>query len=103
MAGVVAGSASATNSGGSLEAAIVRIASRFDDYVGDDAGRARDALKLVTFEARDKYGRQAVSALRKLLLARPRLPLDAITAAQPVTAAAGLLSMAATVDLQYQT
>jgi hypothetical protein len=101
VAGVVAGSASAGDQD-SVEAAIVRVASRFDDFVGDDAGRARDALKLVTFEAKDKHGRQVVSALRKLVLARPRLALEAIAAASPVTSAAGVLSMGSAVELQHQ-
>jgi hypothetical protein len=101
VAEVVAGSAEAGEQD-SIDAAIVRVASRFDDFVGNDAGRARDALKLVTFEAKDKHGRQVVAALRKLVLARPRLAIEAIAAATPVTTAAGVLSMGSAVELQYQ-
>jgi hypothetical protein len=102
VAGVVAGSAAPLEERDTIEAAIVRIASRFDDFVGDDAGRARDSLRLVAFESKDRYGRQVVAALRKLVLARPRLALDAIASAVPVTSAAGVLAMASTVELQYQ-
>jgi hypothetical protein len=101
VASIVAGSASPAEHD-TIEAAIVRVASRFDDFVGDDAGRARDALRLVTFEAKDRRGRQAVGALRKLVLARPSLALDAIACAHPVTSAAGALGLAPVVELQYQ-
>jgi hypothetical protein len=102
VAGVVGGSSAPIEGRDSIEAAIVRVASRFDDFVGDDAGRARDALKLVAFEARDANGKRVVGSLRRLIMARPRIALDAIAAAEPVTSAAGVLSMASAIELQYQ-
>jgi hypothetical protein len=74
--------------GGTLGATIVRIASRFDDHVNEDAGRARGALEIVAATTVDPVGRQVIGGLRRLLLARPQLVDDAIRAGSPVAEAA---------------
>lgn len=68
-----------------LEVAIVRVASRFDDLVGDDPGKAAAAVSAVALQNKDKQGRRVVAALRRLLLARPDLVGNAVRGAQPLT------------------
>jgi hypothetical protein len=74
--------------GSSLGAAIVRIASRFDDAVGEDPRRARGALEIVAGSTHDAAGREVVSALRRRLLVHPEVVDDAILAGSPVSEAA---------------
>jgi len=74
--------------GGTLGATIVRVASRFDDHVNEDANRARGALEIVSATTTDPVGRQVVGGMRRLLLVRPKLVEDAILAGSPVAEAA---------------
>ena len=75
-------------SSGSLGAAIVRVASRFDDHVIEDPARARGALEIVAGTTTDPVGRQVISGLRRLLAVRPGIVTDAILSGSPVTEAA---------------
>jgi hypothetical protein len=50
-----------------LEAAIVRIASTFDEIVAGEAGEADRGLALVTANARDPYSRRTAAALLELV------------------------------------
>jgi hypothetical protein len=50
-----------------LEAAIVRIASTFDEIVGSEPGEADRGLALVTANARDPYSRRTAAALLELV------------------------------------
>jgi hypothetical protein len=77
-----------TPEGGTVGATIVRIASRFDDHVGEEPLRARGALEIVSGTTIDPVGRQVVGGLRRLLLVRPGLVDDAIRAGSPVAEAA---------------
>jgi hypothetical protein len=72
----------------SLGAAIVRVASRFDDQVVEDAARAKGALEIVSGATIDPVGRQVVSGLRRLLATRPGIVDDAILNGSPVAEAA---------------
>jgi HD domain-containing protein len=74
--------------GGTLGAAIVRIASRFDDHVVEEPMRTRGALEIISATTNDPVGRQVVSGLKRLLAVRPGLVDDAILAGSPVTEAA---------------
>jgi hypothetical protein len=74
--------------GGTLGAAIVRIASRFDDHVAGEPVRTNGALEIISATTTDPVGRQVVSGLRRLLAVRPGLVDDAIRAGSPVTEAA---------------
>jgi hypothetical protein len=71
-----------------LEPTIVRIASRFDDQVVEDAARAPGALEIVSGMVTDSVERQVVGGLRRLLATRPGLVDDAILAGSPVAEAA---------------
>ena len=74
--------------GGTLGAAIVRIASRFDDHVAEEPVRTSGALEIISATTTDPVGRQVVSGLKRLLAVRPGLVDDAILAGSPVTEAA---------------
>jgi hypothetical protein len=74
--------------GASIGAAIVRIASRFDDAVGEDPQRARGALEVVSASTQDAAGREVLSGLRRRLLVHPEVVDDAILAGSPVSEAA---------------
>ena len=74
--------------GGTLGAAIVRIASRFDDHVVEEPARMRGALEIISATTTDPVGRQVVSGLKRLLALRPGLVDDAILAGSPITEAA---------------
>jgi hypothetical protein len=74
--------------GGTLGAAIVRIASRFDDHVAGEPVRTTGALEIISATTTDPVGRQVVSGLKRLLAVRPGLVDDAILAGSPVTEAA---------------
>ena len=74
--------------GGTLGAAIVRIASRFDDHVAEEPSRTSGALEIISATTTDPVGRQVVSGLKRLLAVRPGLVDDAILAGSPVTEAA---------------
>jgi hypothetical protein len=74
--------------GGTVGAAIVRIASRFDDHVVEEPVRMTGALEIISATTTDPVGRQVVSGLKRLLALRPGLVDDAILAGSPVTEAA---------------
>lgn len=74
--------------GGTLGAAIVRIASRFDDHVVEEPVRTTGALEIISATTTDPVGRQVVSGLKRLLAVHPGLVDDAILAGSPVTEAA---------------
>jgi putative nucleotidyltransferase with HDIG domain len=74
--------------GGTLGAAIVRIASRFDDQVVEEPARMTGALEIISATTTDPVGRQVLSGLKRLLVVRPGLVDDAILAGSPVTEAA---------------
>lgn len=74
--------------GGTLGAAIVRIASRFDDHVVEEPVRMTGALEIISATTTDPVGRQVVSGLKRLLAVHPGLVDDAILAGSPVTEAA---------------
>jgi putative nucleotidyltransferase with HDIG domain len=74
--------------GGTLGAAIVRIASRFDDQVVEEPGRMKGALEIISAATTDPVGRQVLSGLKRMLAVRPGLVDDAIRAGSPVTEAA---------------
>jgi hypothetical protein len=74
--------------GGTLDAAIVRIASRFDDHVAEEPSRTSGALEIISATTTDPVGRQVVSGLKRLLAVHPGLVDDAILAGSPVTEAA---------------
>lgn len=85
--------------GGSIEAAIVGIASRFDDLVGNDVGRAASALRVVALQNKYDAAQRVVAALRRLLVARPETVTDAIMGAAPLSQV--ILPMSV-VDLAHQ-
>lgn len=64
----------------SLEAATVRVASAFDEVVGDDDTLADRGLALVTATAIDPHSRRVAAALLELVATRPTLVADAIAA-----------------------
>lgn len=63
-----------------LEAAVVRVASAFDQVVGEDAHMASQGLGSVTAAARDPHTRLAAAALVELSATEPTLVRDAIAA-----------------------
>lgn len=74
-----------------LESAVVRVASAFDQIVGEDGRMASQALGAVTARAADPHTRLAVAALVELSATEPRLVPDAIAAGATFRdAAAGL-------------
>ena len=74
--------------GGTVAAAIVRVASRFDDQVVEEPARVRGALEIISAATTDPVGRQVLSGLKRLLAVRPELVDDAIRAGSPITEAA---------------
>ena len=81
--------------GGTLEGAIVRVVSAFDETVGVDASRAAAAAAAVARQHRDRQGTRAGAALRRLVSHRPEVVEEAIRAGAPVTrAAAGVFEPA---------
>jgi hypothetical protein len=76
------------------EAAIVRVATAFDDLVLDEPTRARGAVELLAFQQADPYGSAAVLALRWLLDEDPELLERSVAAGKPLTEAAASLKAA---------
>jgi hypothetical protein len=64
----------------SLEAAVVRVASTFDDLVGDDPHGADRGLSLVSGAARDPHSRRVTAALLELMATDAALVRDAVAA-----------------------
>lgn len=77
----------------SLEAAVVRLASAFDELVGEDPGRADQALAIIAAHPRDAHSRRAVAALLELAANRPELVTDAVAAGSQFTEAASGLDL----------
>ena len=63
-----------------LEAAVVRLASTFDDIVGDDVEGADRGVALVSGAARDPHSRRVAAALLALFAADPALTRNAVAA-----------------------
>lgn len=63
-----------------LECAVVRVATAFDQVVGDDLNMANQALGTVTAAAADHHTRLAAAALVELSATQPTLVADAIAA-----------------------
>ena len=72
----------------SIEAAIVRMASAFDELVGEDHDRARGAAAVVGIGYLDRAGARVARALHHLVFERPEIVDDAILAGLPVSHAA---------------
>lgn len=81
------------------EAAVVRIASHFDDLVGNDPGRWVMALRVIAHQNRDEAARPVVAALRRLMAEEPGSVIAAISAAAPISKAK---APGAAVELAYQ-
>jgi hypothetical protein len=64
----------------SIEAAVVRIASIFDELVGDDITAADRGLALVSASARDPHTRRVTAALLELASRGDELVIDSIAA-----------------------
>jgi len=64
----------------SLDAAVVRVASTFDEVVGDDVTAADRGLALVSSAARDPYSRRVVAALLALAAKGDGLVQEAVAA-----------------------
>ena len=64
----------------SLEAAIVRLATTFDDIVGDDLSATDRGISLVSTNARDPHSRRVAGTLLELIATEPDLVGDAIAA-----------------------
>ena len=76
---------------GSLEAAIVRVATAFDGMVGDDEARTDAGLAVVSATSLDPDSRRVAAALLELVATRPLLVREAIRAGALFNeAAAGL-------------
>jgi hypothetical protein len=82
---------------GSLDAAVVRVASAFDELVGEQESLADQALSIVAAHARDPHTRRAVAALMALVAAEPHSIHDAIAAGARFTAGAADLDVDALV------
>jgi hypothetical protein len=78
----------ATDDDLSAWAAVVHVASLFDQLVGDDPARAEGAFALLASRVQDDPGRAALAALRQECLARPDLVETAIGWGAPLVAAA---------------
>ncbi|MHB8669382.1 MAG: HD-GYP domain-containing protein [Acidimicrobiales bacterium] len=81
------------------EAAVVRIASHFDDLVGNDPGRWNMALRIISHRNRDPAALPVVAALRRLMVEAPASVAEAIAAAAPISKAKAPESV---VELAYQ-
>lgn len=64
----------------SIEAAVVRLASTFDDLVGDDVDAADRGVALVSSAARDPHSRRVAAALLELFASDPALARNAVAA-----------------------
>ncbi len=74
-----------------LEAAVVRMATAFDELVGNDPRQADRALAVVAGHPRDPMSRRAAAGLLALVAADPGIVEDAVAAGARFTdAAAGL-------------
>jgi hypothetical protein len=62
----------------SIDAAIVRVATSFDEVVGDEAERAEQGLAHVVHDATDRYRRRATAALVQLNAQQPSMVADAV-------------------------
>lgn len=82
----------------SLEAAVVRVASAFDEVVGDDESLADRGLALVSATAIDPHSRRAAAALLELVATRPNFVADAVTAGALFRDAASGLDLEALVS-----
>lgn len=89
VADLVAEAQNPPTSSVSLEAAIVRVASAFDDSVGDAPWRIRRALIEVLAQHPDGVERTVAIALLQLCESRPNLAEEARLAGEPLTRAAG--------------
>jgi hypothetical protein len=78
-----------------LPAAVIRVASAFDDLVGDDATRADQGLAIIASHPRDAHSRRAVAALFELMAADAALVHHAIEAGARFTEAAEGLDLEA--------
>ena len=81
----------------SLEAAVVRVASAFDEVVCGDEALADRGLALVSATAIDPHSRRAAAALLELVATRPTLVADAIAAGARFSEAASGLDLDALV------
>jgi hypothetical protein len=72
----------------SVDAAIVWASVLFDELVGDDPGKAGEALDLLAARAAGPEAVEAVSALRRLVELTPAVVASAIKEGQPLTSAA---------------
>jgi hypothetical protein len=63
-----------------LDAAVVRVASTFDDIVGDDVAAADRGLAIVSAAVRDPHSRRAAAALLELAATTATLVADAVAA-----------------------
>jgi len=70
------------------EAAVVRVATTFDDLVLEHPSRAQGALELVTFHHSGPYAAAAVLALRRVLESDPTILDRALAGGAPLTEAA---------------
>lgn len=76
-----------------LEAAVVRVATAFDQVVGENADMANQGLGSVTAAARDPHTRLATAALVELSATEPTLVPDAIAAGATFRQAASGLDL----------
>ena len=76
-----------------LDAAVIRVASAFDDLVGDDASRSDQALAIIASRPRDGHSRRVVAALFELMAADATVVHDAIEAGARFTEAADGLEL----------
>lgn len=79
----------------SLEAAVLRVASTFDDLVGDEPARADHALAIIASQPRDPYSRRTVATMLGLMAEDHALVHRAIDAGARFTEAAEGLDLAA--------
>jgi hypothetical protein len=82
---------------GSLEAAIVRVATAFDGLVADDETQADRALVLVSATSLDPDSRRVAAALLELVATRPLFVREAIMAGALFNEAASGLDLEALV------
>jgi len=70
------------------EAAVVRVATTFDDMILENPERAPGALELLAFNQSGPYGAAAVLALRRILEVDPAVLDRAVASGAPMTEAA---------------
>ena len=76
-----------------LDAAVIHVASAFDDLVGGDASRGDQALAIIASHPRDGHSRRVVAALFELMAADAGLLHGAIEAGARFTEAADGLDL----------